>query len=151
MLFRSLYWVEPSPSGRMADEVVVSATSTDASGTSFVRDGGYRTTGGFVDFEVLQANDGDWLAMMSTSPENPGKAQRLMLAASDDGLTWVIHPKPLTPASMSYLDPTAVKIGPRKFKVYYAKAPNMLGDRPYELEQGILTVKKSKKKPAKKR
>ena len=41
-----IYWVEPSPQGGMATENIVSATSTDATGTVFVRDAGTRTTGG---------------------------------------------------------------------------------------------------------
>ena len=160
-----LYWVEPSPQGGMATEVVVSATSTDAAGTAFVRDPGYRTTGGRVDFEVLRAEPGNWLAIMSTSPEDPQNPQRLLLATSDDGLDWTVGPKSLTPADMSYLDPTGIPLGQDSFLVYYAKAPNVLGDRQYELEQATLTVetltvetpavsdteKKKKKKKKKKR
>ena len=154
-----LYWVEPSPQGGMATEVVVSATSTDATGTAFVRDPGYRTTGGRVDFEVLRAEAGNWLAIMSTSPEDPQNPQRLLLATSDDGLEWQVGSKSLTPLDMSYLDPTGIPLGQDSFLVYYAKAPNVLGDRQYELEQATLTMgtkavsdtKKKKKKKKKKK
>jgi hypothetical protein len=156
-----LYWVEPSPQGGMATEVVVSATSTDTSGTVFVRDPGYRTTGGRVDFEVLRAETGNWLAIMSTSPEDPQNPQRLLLATSDDGLDWQVSPKSLTQSDMSYLDPTGIPTGPDTFLIYYAKAPNALGDRQYTLEQATLTMgtkvtadtndKKKKKKEKKKK
>ena len=154
-----LYWVEPSPQGGMAAENVVSATSTDATGTVFVRDAGTRTTGGLVDFEVLRAESGNWLAIMSTSPEDPNNPQRLLLGTSDDGLTWRINPKSLTSRKMSYLDPTGIPTGDDTFLVYYAKAPNVLGDREYTLEQATLSVgakavadsKKNKKKKKKKK
>lgn len=158
-----LFWVEPSPDGGIATEAVVSATSTDGSGTSFVRDAGYRTTGGVVDFEVLRAVDGDWLAITSTSPEDPRNPQRLFLASSDDGLTWTVNRTSISPLAMSYLDPTGFATGPNTFQIYYAKAPNQLGERQYTLEQAILTVgakatasdnkkaKKKKKKKSKKR
>ncbi|QNJ28134.1 hypothetical protein [Synechococcus sp. A15-24] len=71
-----LYWVEDPNQAVQADEIIVSATSTDASGTSFLRDSGSRTTGGYVDFEVLKAEAGDWLAVMSSSPETiPSRSQ----------------------------------------------------------------------------
>lgn len=153
-----LYWVEPSPQGGMATEVIVSATSTDASGTVFVRDAGVRTTGGVVDFEVLRAEDGNWLAITSTSPEDPKNPQRLFLASSDDGLSWNVNRRSLSPLAMSYLDPTGFATGPTTFQIYYAKAPNVLGDRDYTLEQATLTVgatekadKKKKKKNKKKK
>tara|TARA_S200000501_G_C20802436_1_gene734686 strand:- start:411 stop:1340 length:930 start_codon:yes stop_codon:yes gene_type:complete len=149
-----IYWVEPSPQGGMATENIVSATSTDATGTVFVRDAGTRTTGGLVDFEVLRAEPGNWLAIMSTSPEDMKNPQRLLVGTSDDGLTWRINRKSLTSRKMSYLDPTGIPTGHDRFLVYYAKAPNVLGDREYTLEQATLRVgakanaqcKKKKKK-----
>ena len=154
-----LYWVEPDPQGQMASEVIVSATSTDATGTAFVRDAGYRTTGGIVDFEVLRAEPGNWLAITATTPEDPRNPQRLFLAASDDGLNWRVNRTSLTPSSLSFLDPTGVQIGSKEFRIYYATAPNILGDRDYSLEQATLTLgaekkadkKKKKKKKKKKR
>ena len=154
-----IYWVEPSPQGGMATENIVSATSTDATGTVFVRDAGTRTTGGLVDFEVLRAEPGNWLAIMSTSPEDMKNPQRLLLGTSDDGLTWRINPKSLTPRKMSYLDPTGIPTGGDTFLVYYATAPNVLGDREYTLEQATLSAgakavadsKKKKKKKQKKK
>ncbi|MBR23453.1 MAG: hypothetical protein CMN22_00415 [Rubrivirga sp.] len=133
-----IYWVEPSPQGGMATENIVSATSTDVTGTVFVRDGGTRTTGGLVDFEVLRAEPGNWLAIMSTSPEDMENPQQLLVGTSDDGLTWRINPKSLTSREMSYLDPTGIPTGDDRFLVYYATASNVLGDRDYTLEQATL-------------
>ena len=133
-----IYWVEPSPQGGMAMENIVSATSTDVTGTVFVRDEGTRTTGGLVDFEVLRAEPGNWLAIMSTSPAD--LPQRLLVGTSDDGLTWQINPDSLTSREMSYLDPTGILTGDDTFLVYYATAPNVLGDREYTLEQATLSV-----------
>ncbi len=153
-----IYWVEPSPQGGMATENIVSATSTDATGTVFVRDAGTRTTGGLVDFEVLRAEPGNWLPIMSTSPEDMKNPQRLLVGTSDDGLTWRVNPKSLTSRKMSYLDPTGIPTGVDRFLVYYAKAPNVLGDREYVLEQATLRVGakantpcKTKKKKKKKK
>jgi hypothetical protein len=42
----------------------VSATSTDATATTFVRDPGTRLTGGYVDSDILRAVDGDWVMMV---------------------------------------------------------------------------------------
>ena len=135
-----VYWVEPSPLGGMDTENIVSATSTDVTGTVFVRDGGTRTTGGLVDCEVLRAESGNWLAIMSTSPEDMENPQRLLVGTSDDGLTWQINPESLTSREMSYLDPTGIPTGDNTFLVYYATSPNVLGDREYTLEQATLTA-----------
>lgn len=89
-----------------AGEVIISATSTDATGTSFVPDQGYRFTGGYVDSDVIQAVDGNWLALVSTGPGAP--PQGLYAATSTDGLTWKVDPTALTPTSVNSLDPSAV-------------------------------------------
>jgi hypothetical protein len=61
---------------------------------------------------------------------------------------------------MSYLDPTGIPTGDDTFLVYYATAPNGVGDREYTLEQAPLRVgakanmqceKKKKKKKKKKK
>ena len=146
-----IYWVEPSPQGGMATENIVSATSTDATGTVFVRDAGTRTTGGLVDFEVLRAEPGNWLAIMSTSPEDMKNPQRLLVGTSDDGLTWRINLKSLTSRRISYWDPTGIPTGDDRFLVYYAKAPNVLGAREHVLEQATLRVGAKANTPCKKK
>ena len=137
-----LYWVEDPPAGgREHREWIVSATSTDSSGTSFKKDPGQRTTGGYVDFEVLQAKKGDWIAVMSSTPETlPSKPQGLFVGTSKDGLGWDVNPENLAPTSMSYLDPTGVAIGPNQWQLVLAESSNSLGDRDYTLVQTTLTM-----------
>ena len=137
-----LYWVEDPPAGgREHREWIVSATSTDSSGTSFNKDPGQRTTGGYVDFEVLQAKAGDWIAVMSSTPETlPSKPQGLFVGTSKDGLGWDVNPENLAPTSMSYLDPTGVAIGPNQWQLVLARSSNSLGDRDYTLVQTTLTM-----------
>lgn len=137
-----LYWVEDPPAGgREHREWIVSATSTDSSGTSFNKDPGRRTTGGYVDFEVLQAKAGDWIAVMSSTPETlPSKPQGLFVGTSKDGLGWDVNPENLAPTSMSYLDPTGVAIGPNQWQLVLAESSNSLGDRDYTLVQTTLTM-----------
>ena len=137
-----LYWVEDPPAGgREHREWIVSATSTDSSGTSFNKDPGQRTTGGYVDFEVLQAKAGDWIAVMSSTPETlPSKPQGLFVGTSKDGLGWDVNPENLAPTSMSYLDPTGVAIGPNQWQLVLARSSNSLGDRDYTLVETTLTM-----------
>jgi hypothetical protein len=135
-----IYWVEPGE-GR-ASEKIVSATSRDESGTTFELDPGFRLEGGWVDFEVLRAIDGDWLAIMSSSPETlPESPQGLFLARSADGLDWEINPESLTPSDMSYLDPTGVLEVDGTITVVMSVAPNALGTRDYTLAQATLALK----------
>lgn len=110
-----------SQAGGGSNEVIVSATSTDATGTSFARDPGFRTTGGYVDSAVIQAKAGDWVMLVSTGPGTP--PQRLFSATSADGITWTIDKKPLTASNVNSLDPTAVQTGANSWRVYYAQAP----------------------------
>ena len=137
-----LYWVEDPPAGgREHREWIVSATSTDSSGTSFKKDPGQRTTGGYVDFEVLQAKAGNWIAVMSSTPETlPSQPQGLFVGTSKDGLGWDVNPENLAPKSMSYLDPTGVAIGPNQWQLVLAESSNSLGDRDYTLVQTTLTM-----------
>ena len=137
-----LYWVEDPPAGRREHrEWIVSATSTGTSGTSFKKDPGQRTTGGYVDFEVLQAKKGDWIAVMSSTPETlPSQPQGLFVGTSKNGLSWDVNPENLAPKSMSYLDPTGVAIGPNQWQLVLARSNNSLGDRDYTLVETTLTM-----------
>lgn len=123
--------------GSRSNEVIASATSTDASGTAFVRDTGLRFTGGYVDSDVIQARTGDWVALVSTGPGDP--PQRLFVATSNDGLSWKVGAKPLTPSSFNALDPTAVQLGPDEWRVYYAKSPKATPFANHEIVVGTLT------------
>lgn len=120
-----------------SNEVIVSATSTDASGTSFVQDPGYRMTGGYVDSDVIQARNGDWIALVSTGPGDP--PQRLFVATSKDGLRWNIGATPLTASSFNALDPSAIQIGANTWRVYYAKSPKATPFSGHEIVVGTLT------------
>ncbi len=62
-----IYWVDES-SG-MRGEKIVSATSETPEGISFTKDPGYRFENGYVDFEVLVAEENNWKAIFSLSPE----------------------------------------------------------------------------------
>jgi hypothetical protein len=110
-----------STSGSGANEVILSATSTDTTGTSFVQDAGYRFTGGYVDSAIIQADAGKWIALVSTGPGAP--PQRLYAATSTDGLTWKVNTKALTGTNVNSLDPTAVKTGANTWRVYYSQSP----------------------------
>jgi len=136
-----IYWVEDPQARVRADEVVVSATSTDSSGTSFMRDEGERTTGGYVDFEVLRAKRGDWVAVMSTTPATiPDSPQGIHVATSTDGLSWDILPNNLAPTNMSYLDPTGVEIGNNQWQLVLSESESILGDREYSLVHTTLSM-----------
>jgi len=134
-----LYWVV-SGEGRAAERIV-SATSTDSTGTEFVDDGGFRFTGGYVDFEVLDSTDGEWVAVMSSSPESlPDSPQGLFIATSTDGLVWTTSGVNIAPQSASYLDPTGVKNADGSYTLVVAVAPNAIGQRDYDLQVTTLTL-----------
>ena len=134
-----LYWVV-SGEGR-AQEKIVSATSTDTSGTTFTQDDGFRLTGGYVDFEVLDASENGWVAVMSTSPENlPDAAQGIFIATSPDGLEWSTSRTSISPDTASYLDPTGIKNADGSYTLVLAVAPNEMGMRDYDLQHTQLSV-----------
>ena len=126
-------------SGGGAGEVILSATSTDTSGTTFVQDPGYRFTGGYVDSDIIQASTGNWIALVSTGPGSP--PQRLYAATSADGLTWNVDTKPLTSSSVNSLDPTAVQTGANTWRVYYAVSPASDPFNDHRIVVGTLTRK----------
>ena len=68
-----------------------------------------------MDFEVLRAKKGDWVAVMSTTPATiPDSPQGIHVATSTDGLSWDVLPGNLAPTTKSYLDPTGIEIGPNQ-------------------------------------
>jgi hypothetical protein len=120
-------------------EAIVSATSTDSSGTQFTPDAGYRFTGGYVDSDIIQATDGNWIALVSTGPGTP--PQRLYSATSTDGLTWSVNNNALTPTSVNSLDPSAVPTGPNSWRVYYSVSPAADPFNNHRVVVGTLTRK----------
>ena len=134
-----IYWVDES-SG-MRGEKIVSATSETPEGISFTKDPGYRFENGYVDFEVLVAEENNWKAIFSFSPEGlPKIPQSLFVATSKDGLEWDFTGVPISPLDLSYLDPTGILLSNGDYLVVSAVAPNELGDRDYFLYKKILKM-----------
>ena len=131
-----IYWTD-SGSG---SEYTRSATATDATGTVFTADKGKRTTGGFVDFEVLQAKNGAWLAIASTTPGNP--PQRLLIGRSTDGLKWTFGTKPVSSLTINALDPTGFSSGKKNtFHLYYTTSPKANPFGGFGITQATLTIR----------
>ena len=134
-----IYWVD-EPVG-MAGERIVSATSETTKGVSFVKDSGYRFENGYVDLEVLKAEEGDWEAIFSFSPEKlPQTPQSLFYGTSTDGLSWEFSGIPISPLDMSYLDPTGVVLSDGSYLIVSAVASNELGTRKYTLYSMQMTL-----------
>ena len=134
-----IYWVD-EPAG-MAGEKIVSATSETTKGVNFIKDDGYRLENGYVDFEVLKAEEGNWEAIFSFSPEKlPQTPQSLFYGTSTDGLSWEFSGIPISPLDMSYLDPTGVVLSDGSYLIVAAVAPNELGTRKYTLYSMQMTL-----------
>ena len=144
-----LYWVNDDTGfDTLADEFIVSATSTNSEGTSFSVDEDKRVENGYVDFEVLQAKDNDWIAIMSSSPETvPAKSQGIYMGTSNDGLTWTINENNLAPTNLSYMDPTGILFSnsENKWKVIMSESELVLGDKDYSLVSADLILSIDKK------
>ena len=139
-----VYWVlaDQATAKPGLPESVVSATSTDATATTFVRDPGARLTGGYVDTDILRAVDGDWVMMVSTGPG--AGTQYLYMATSKDGLSWDVLPNPISTNSESALDPTGFETGTNTWRIYYASAaPGKRTDENYILKRATLSWKAS--------
>ena len=137
-----VYWVlaDQATTKPGLPESVVSATSTDATASSFVRDAGTRLTGGYVDTDILRTTDGDWLMMVSTGPG--AGTQYLYMATSKDGLAWDVLPNAISSNSESALDPTGYETGTNTWRIYYASAaPGKRTDENYILKRATLTWK----------
>ena len=137
-----VYWVlaDQATAKPGLPESVVSATSTDATASSFVRDAGTRLTGGYVDTDILRATDGDWVMMVSTGPG--AGTQYLYMATSKDGLAWDVLPNAISSNSESALDPTGYETGTNTWRIYYASAaPGKRTDENYILKRATLTWK----------
>ena len=139
-----VYWVlSDQATGKPGlPESIVSATSTDTTANSFVRDPGTRLTGGYVDTDILRAVDGDWVMITSTGPG--AGTQYLYMATSKDGLTWDVHPTPISGSSESALDPTGYETGTNTWRIYYVSSePGMIVNRNYILKRAVLTWKEA--------
>lgn len=131
-----LYWVD-MPSGSSL-EVIKSAISTD--GVTFTEGSGYRTTGGYVDSHIIQAQDGNWVGLFATTPDASMLPQKIYVGTSTDGLDWTIESTAIISVSGgNALDPTAVSLGNGSFRVYYIATPGSDPFTGFTLKSGVLT------------
>jgi len=127
-----VYWVYTED--KTSDEKLISATSKTTKGVEFVMDPGYRLENGYVDFEVIKAEEGDWKALMSYTPHYmPEIPQSLFYATSKDGLDWDLIEERITPKGYTYFDPTGIPIDDKTYLVVGSAAPNVMGDREHIL------------------
>ena len=127
-----VYWTYTED--KTSDEKLVSATSKTTKGIDFSMDPGYRLENGYVDFEVIKAEEGDWKALMSYTPHYmPEIPQSLFYATSKDGLEWDLIEERITPEGYTYFDPTAIPIDEKSYLVVGSAAPNVMGDREHLL------------------
>lgn len=127
-----MLWVDMNEGDKW--ESIKSATSSD--GITFTVDEGVRFTDAYVDPYVLRANTGDWVALLSTTPNQSRLPQKLYLAWSTDGMNWQVDNEPLiNNPDKNYLDPTAYEVSPGVWRVYVStsQTANAIGG-PYSLE-----------------
>ena len=127
-----VYWTYTED--KTSDEKLISATSKTTKGIDFVMDPGYRLENGYVDFEVIKAEEGDWKALMSYTPHYmPEIPQSLFYATSKDGLDWDLIEERITPKGYTYFDPTGIPIDEKVYLVVGSAAPNIMGARDHIL------------------
>lgn len=122
-----IYWVYTEDN--FSPEKIASATSKTSKGVEFTIDPGYRVDNGYVDFEVLKAEDGDWRALMSFTPHYlPDIPQSLFYATSKDGLDWEFSKERITEKDFSYLDPTGIPIDDKTYLIVMSGETNEMAD-----------------------
>ncbi len=122
-----IYWVYTEDN--FSPEKIASATSKTSKGIEFIVDSGYRIDNGYVDFEVLKAEDGDWRAVMSYTPHYlPDIPQSIFYATSKDGLDWEFSKERITEKDFSYLDPTGVPLDDTTYLLVMSGATNEMAD-----------------------
>ncbi len=134
-----VYWTYTED--KTSDEKLISATSKTTKGIDFVMDPGYRLENGYVDFEVIKAEKGDWKALMSYTPHYmPEIPQSLFYATSKDGLDWDLIEERITPKGYTYFDPTGIPIDEKNYLIVGSAAPNVMGDREHLLFTAMLVL-----------
>ena len=114
-----MMWVTQIPDERY--EVLVTATSKD--GIKFTQNDGYVIKDGYVDPYMLQVEEGNWILMLSTTPDPSRLPQKIYMAYSKDGKNWDIEKEPLMfEDGTNYLDPAAVKINDGEWKLILTTA-----------------------------
>lgn len=122
-----IYWVYTEDN--FSPEKIASATSKTSKGVEFTIDAGYRVDNGYVDFEVLKAEEGDWRAIMSFTPHYlPDIPQSLFYATSKDGLDWEFSKERITEKDFSYLDPTGILIDDKTYLIVMSGETNEMAD-----------------------
>ena len=122
-----IYWVYTEDN--FSPEKIASATSKTSKGVEFTIDPGYRVDNGYVDFEVLKAEEGDWRAIMSFTPHYlPDIPQSLFYATSNDGLDWEFSKERITEKDFSYLDPTGILIDDKTYLIVMSGETNEMAD-----------------------
>ena len=122
-----IYWVYTEDN--FSPEKIASATSKTSKGVEFTIDAGYRVDNGYVDFEVLKAEEGDWRAIMSFTPHYlPDIPQSLFYATSKDGLDWEFSKERITEKDFSYLDPTGIPIDDKTYLIVMSGETNEMAD-----------------------
>ena len=122
-----IYWVYTEDN--FSPEKIASATSKTSKGVEFTIDPGYRVDNGYVDFEVLKAEEGDWRAIMSFTPHYlPDIPQSLFYATSKDGLDCEFSKERITEKDFSYLDPTGIPIDDKTYLIVMSGETNEMAD-----------------------
>ena len=122
-----IYWVYTEDN--FSPEKIASATSKTSKGVEFTIDPGYRVDNGYVDFEVLKAEEDDWRAIMSFTPHYlPDIPQSLFYATSKDGLDWEFSKERITEKDFSYLDPTGIPIDDKTYLIVMSGETNEMAD-----------------------
>ena len=141
-----VYWVYTED--KTSDEKLISATSKTTKGIDFM-DPGYRLENGYVDFEVIKAEENGYVdfevitieARMSYTPHYmPEIPQSLFYATSKDGLDWDLIEERITPKGYTYFDPTGIPINEKNYLIVGSAAPNVMGDREHILFSAELVL-----------
>lgn len=111
-----IYNVESPTVGRCLEKV---ASYISSDGITFTKEPGWRLEGGYVDTEVLRANNGDWLMILADIACTSSNNQKLFVSTSPDGLTWST-PAVLTGSGPFRLDPAGYEISANVYRIYYA-------------------------------
>ena len=131
-----MLWVDMQEGERW--EVIKSGTSKD--GLNFTEDEGIRFSDAYVDPYLLKAEANDWVALLSTTPDDSRLPQKMFFAWSTDGMTWEVDPEPIiNDSEKNYLDPTGYELSPGVWRIYVSTSdkPNAIGG-PYSLETFVL-------------
>lgn len=135
-----MMWVEMVPGEKF--ESLLTATSKD--GITFTRDEKIALTGGYVDPYMLHVEEGNWILLLSTTPDPRKLPQKLFIAYSKDGENWEVEKEPLLQeADSNNLDPTAVEISENSWRMIYTTVDlDKALSGPYSYKSALLQLTK---------